>query len=85
MTISVMTLSIRGWLRHSALQDSHFAECRVLSIAMLNVFMLSVVTLNVIMQSAVKLNVVMQSAVKLNVVMLSVIMLNVVALQKHRS
>ncbi len=70
-----MTLSISGWLRHSALQDSHFAECRVLSIAMLNVFMLSVVTLNVIMLSAVMLN----------VAMLSVILLNVVALQKHRS
>jgi hypothetical protein len=62
-----MTLGIKGLfetfsmtiLYHSA--ESHYAQCRVLLIVMLNAVMQSVVMLSVIMLNAVMLNVIMLS------------------------
>jgi hypothetical protein len=60
------------------------AECRILlmvmlSVFMLNVIMLSFIMLNVLMLSVLKLNVLMLNVLMLSVIMLNVIMLSVMA------
>jgi hypothetical protein len=62
----------------------HSADCRVLFIVMLsmflmNIFMMGIVLLSVIMLSVIMLSVIMLSVILLSVILLSVIILSVVA------